>query len=151
MRAKSVAQLLQDLNVSKSHSRPYCPNDNPFSEAHFKTLKYQPNYPDFFPSFHFAHSWAQDFLNFYNFDHYHSALNLLTPATVHYGLADQVQLQRRQVLQLAYAQHPERFVNGIPVPSPLPTVVGINHPNLDLSAYEPHHLTNNKDLEGLKC
>lgn len=144
MRAKSVAQLLRDLKVAKSHSRPYCPNDNPFSEAHFKTLKYQPNYPDTFHSFQAAHSWAQDFFNFYNFDHYHSALSLLTPATVHYGLADQVQLQRQQVLQRAFAQHPERFVRGIPVPSPLPPVVGINHLNLDPSSDAPHYSIHNE-------
>ncbi len=146
MRAKSVAQLLRDLKVSKSHSRPYCPNDNPFSEAHFKTLKFQPDFPDLFPSFPFALSWAQDFFSFYNFDHYHSALNLLTPATVHYGLADQVLQQRQQVLQLAYAQHPQRFVNGIPTCSPLPAVVGINLSNLDLSGDQPQQLTNFKAL-----
>ena len=128
MRAKSVAQLLLDLKVTKSHSRPYRPNDNPYSEAHFKTLKYQADYPPYFSSFHHAHGWSQSFFNFYNFDHYHSALSLLTPATVHYGLADQIQAQRQQVLQRAYAQHPERFVRGVPVPAPLPIEVWINQP-----------------------
>lgn len=133
MRAKTVAQLLQDLKVSKSHSRPYQPNDNPYSEAHFKTLKYRPDYPAYFTSYQHAHSWCQAFFSHYNFDHYHSALNLLTPAVVHYGLADQVQAQRHQVLQLAYAQHPERFVRGAPAPTSLPAEVWINQPSLGSS------------------
>lgn len=128
MRAKSVAQLLIDLSVAKSHSRPHTPDDNPFSEAHFKTLKYQPDYPDRFASFQDALTWTRSFITFYNFDHYHSALSLLTPAVVHYGLADHCQAQRQQVLQAAYQQHPERFVKGIPVPAPLPAEVWINQP-----------------------
>ena len=128
MRAKSVAQLLMDLGVSKSHSRPYTPNDNPFSEAHFKTLKYQPDYPDRFASFQQALTWTRSFISFYNFDHYHSALSLLTPAVVHYGLAELCQAQRQQVLLAAYQQHPERFVKGVPTPASLPTEVWINQP-----------------------
>lgn len=128
MRAKSVAQLLTDLSVTKSHSRPHTPDDNPFSEAHFKTLKYQPDYPDRFASFQQALAWTRSFITFYNFDHYHSALSLLTPAVVHYGLADQCQVQRQQVLQAAYQQHPERFVKGVPTPVPLPSEVWINQP-----------------------
>ena len=128
MRAKSVAQLLQDLEVTQSHSRPYRPNDNPYSEAQFKTMKYQSDYPAFFTSYQHAHSWAHTFLTAYNFDYYHSALNLLTPATVHYGWGDQVQAQRQHVLQLAYSQHPERFVRGLPALAPLPTEVWINQP-----------------------
>ena len=129
MRAKSVAQLLKDLGVTKSHARPYQPNDNPYSEAHFKTMKYQPDYPDYFASYQHAQTWCHTFFTYYNFDHYHSALSLLTPASVHYGLADQVQAQRQQVLQGAYAQHPERFVRGLPTPVPLPAEVWINQPN----------------------
>jgi putative transposase len=128
MRAKSVAQLLSDLGVTKSHARPHTPDDNPFSEAHFKTLKYQPDYPDRFVSFQEALAWTRSFITFYNFDHYHSALSLLTPAVVHYGLADHCQAQRQQVLQAAYQQHPERFVKGVPALTPLPTEVWINQP-----------------------
>lgn len=128
MRAKSVAQLLSDLGVAKSHSRPHTPDDNPFSEAHFKTLKYQPDYPDRFASFQQALAWTRSFISFYNFDHYLSALSLLTPAVVHYGLADHCQAQRQQVLQEAYDKHPERFVRGIPAPVPLPAEVWINQP-----------------------
>jgi len=128
MRAKSVAQLLRDLEITKSHSRPYTPNDNPFSEAHFKTLKYQPDYPDRFASFPATLSWSRSFFSYYNFDHYHSALSLLTPAVVHYGLADHCLAHRQQVLLNAYQQHPERFVRGIPAPASLPTEVWINQP-----------------------
>jgi len=128
MRAKSVAQLLRDLGVTESHSRPHTPDDNPFSEAHFKTLKYQPDYPDRFASFLQALNWTRSFITFYNFDHYHSALSLLTPAVVHYGLADHCQAQRQQVLQAAYEKHPERFVKGVPAPAPLPAEVWINQP-----------------------
>jgi putative transposase len=130
MRSKTVAQLLVDLGVTKSHTRPYTPNDNPYSEAHFKTLKYRPDFPDRFGSLIIARSWAQTFFPWYNYDHYHSALGLLTPAMVHYGQALAVRTQRLQVLQAAYQAHPERFVRGEPSLPDLPQAVWINPPQL---------------------
>jgi putative transposase len=129
MTAKSVALLLADLGVSKSHSRPYVANDNPYSEAQFKTMKYRPDYPERFGSIQDARAWAGRFFQWYNHEHYHSGLGLLTPATVHYGQAQAVLDQRQQVLQAAYAAHPERFVRGAPQPPALPTEVWINEPS----------------------
>jgi putative transposase len=129
MTSKSVEQLLIDLEVAKSHSRPYTPNDNPFSEAHFKTLKYRPDYPGRFDSFDHAHQWVTTLFDWYNNHHYHSALNLMTPVTVHYGFEPQVRADRQQVLEQAYLDHPERFVQGTPALHPLPTAVWINPPH----------------------
>lgn len=128
MIAKSVEQLLRDLQVTKSHSRPYTPDDNPFSEAQFKTMKYRPDYPGRFASYDHAHAWATDFFDWYNNNHYHSALNLMTPATVHSGQAPWVRAQRQQILQNAYDAHPERFVKGPPQLPLLPDAVWINPP-----------------------
>ena len=129
MIAKSVEQLLHDLQVAKSHSRPYTPDDNPYSEAQFKTMKYRPDYPERFASYDHAHAWATDFFDWYNHRHYHSALNLMTPATVHAGQAPLVREQRQQILQTAYDAHPERFVKGPPQLPPLPDAVWINPPS----------------------
>lgn len=128
MRSKTVAQLLADLGVEKSHSRPYVSNDNPYSEAQFKTMKYRPDYPDRFGSAYDARVWAQAFFPWYNHEHYHSGLGLLTPAMVHYGEAERVRAQRQQVLSAAHGQHPERFVRGRPTPPTLPAAVWINAP-----------------------
>lgn len=128
MIAKSVAQLLIDLDVVKSHSRPHVSDDNPYSEAQFKTLKYRPDYPDRFCSLVGARTWAQTFFAWYNADHHHSGLGLLTPVVVHSGLAVTVLQKRQQVLDLAYAAHPERFVKHPPVPAQLPVAVWINPP-----------------------
>jgi putative transposase len=128
MRSKTVALLLSDLGVTKTHTRPYTSNDNPYSEAQFKTLKYRPNFPARFGSLMDARGWSQDFFDWYNNDHYHTGLNLMTPAMVHYGLAVSVRDQRNQVLQVAYAAHPERFVRGLPMISELPREVWINQP-----------------------
>jgi putative transposase len=128
MTAKSLALFLTDLGVAQSHSRPYTSNDNPFSEAQFKTLKYRPDYPDRFGSLADARTWANPFFAWYNHQHRHTALGLLTPATVHQGLAQQYHQQRQQVLQAAYARHPERFIKGQPLPPALPTAVWINPP-----------------------
>jgi putative transposase len=128
MTAKSLALFLTDLGVAQSHSRPYTSNDNPFSEAQFKTLKYRPDYPDRFGSLADARAWANPFFAWYNHQHRHTALGLLTPATVHQGLAQQVRQRRQQVLQAAYTRHPERFIKGQPVPPALPTAVWINPP-----------------------
>ena len=131
MIARSMEQLLDDLGVAKSHSRPHVSNDNPYSEAHFKTLKYRPDYPDRFGSLAEVRSWAQAFFHWYNQQHYHTGLGLLTPATVHYGQAKETQAQRQQVLQAAYEAHPERFVRGRPRVQQLPTAVWINKPDRD--------------------
>jgi putative transposase len=128
MKAKTVAQLLIDLGVIKSHSRPHVPDDNPYSEAQFKTLKYQPEFPGRFGSFQAALDWARCFFPWYNHQFYHSSLGLLTPASVHYGQAPQVLDQRQQVLQAAYEAHPERFVQGRPQVATLPKEVWINRP-----------------------
>jgi putative transposase len=131
MRSKSVAQLLADLGVTKTHSRPYTANDNPYSESQFKTMKYRPDFPERFDSLADARSWAREFFGWYNHDHRHSGLGLMTPATVHHGQAETVRQQRQQVLLAAYAAHPERFVRGVPVPPELPNEVWINKPQAD--------------------
>jgi putative transposase len=128
MRSKTVAQLLIDLGVAKSHSRPYTPTDNPFSESQFKTMKYRPEYPARFNGQEEARRWAQGFFHWYNHEHHHSGLGLMTPASVHYGLAEKVYENRRQVLATAYVAHPERFVRGKPTPPRWPDEVWINPP-----------------------
>jgi putative transposase len=128
MNSKPVALLLADLGVTKSHSRPHVSNDNPYSESQFKTMKYRPDYPEAFGSVQDARGWAQRFFGWYNHEHHHSGLGLMTPATVHAGRAQQVIDNRRQVLHVAYALHPERFVRGCPEPPSLPEEVWINKP-----------------------
>ena len=132
MIAKSMAQLLSDLRVSKSHSRPHTSNDNPYSEAQFKTMKYRPDYPQRFGSIEDARVWTRGFVGWYNQEHRHTGLALMAPATVHYGLAGQVSEKRQQVLQAAYAKHPERFVKGVPMAPQLPAAVWINPPTTSL-------------------
>jgi putative transposase len=128
MIAKAVALLMADLGVAKSHSRPHVSNDNPFSEAHFKTLKYRPDYPERFGSLADARSWARRFFAWYNDGHHHTGLGLLTPADVHHGRAETVRQKRQVALLRAYQAHPERFVKGAPVPAKLPEPVWINPP-----------------------
>ncbi len=137
MKSKTVGQLLVDLDVAKSFSRPYTPNDNPYSEAQFKTMKYGPTYPDQFGSLESARDWARQFIHWYNHEHHHTGLGLMTPAVVHHGLADAVYAHRRQVLRAAYEAHPERFVRGMPTPPELPNEVWINRPQSDSSAVPP--------------
>jgi len=140
MTSKPVAFLLADLGVTKTHSRPHVSNDNPFSESHFKTMKYRPDYPDRFGSKQDARIWAEEFFRWYNHQHHHSGLGLLTPAVVHYGQAQQVREKRQQTLQNAFALHPERFVHGLPKPHPLPEAVWINPPlNAKRISAEPLH------------
>ena len=134
MIAKPVTLLMADLGVQPSHSRPHVSNDNPFSEAQFKTLKYQPDYPERFGSPLDARTWAQTFFPWYNDEHHHSGIGFLTPAAVHYGQAARLFAQRQQTLNVAYAAHPERFVKGRPIPPALPIAVWINPPK---SAAEP--------------
>jgi putative transposase len=130
MQAKPLAFLLADLGVTKSHSRPYTSNDNPFSESQFKTMKYRPDYPGRFGSLLEARDWGQQFFHWYNDKHHHTALGLLTPADVHLGRAAEVLQQRQIVLQQAFDRHPERFVRGRPRPQPLPEAVWINPPTV---------------------
>jgi putative transposase len=139
MRSKLVALLLADLGVVKTHSRPHVSNDNPFSEAQFKTLKYCPTFPDRFGSLEDARAFGQVFFPWYNDEHHHSGLGYLTPAMVHSGIAETVRDQRTTVLAAAYAAHPERFVRGVPQPAPLPTAVWINPPATAHPAREVAH------------
>jgi len=128
MKGKSLAQLLLDLGVTRSHSRPHTSDDNPFSEAQFKTMKYHPDYPDRFAGMETARQWARPFFNWYNHEHYHSGLNLLTPASVHYGQALAIQQQRQAVMLSAYVAHPARFAQGVPLVKGAPAAVYINPP-----------------------
>ena len=137
MIAKSVAQLLIDLDVVKSHSRPHVSDDNPYSEAQFKTLKYRPDYPERFGCLLDARTWAQAFFAWYNQAHHHTGLALLTPAVVHHGQAETVLQKQQQVLTAAYATHPERFVKHLPVPTQLPVAVWINPPKLASDTASP--------------
>jgi putative transposase len=128
--ARSVAVLMADLGVTKSHSRPKTSNDNPYSEAHFKTLKYRPDYPRRFGSIQDAKAWCADFFDWYHFDHRHSGIGLHTPFDVHHGLADAVRDKRAFVLTEAYQRHPERFVHKPPRPPDIPETAWINRPPL---------------------
>lgn len=128
MTSKPVALLMADLGVTKTHSRPHVSNDNPFSEAQFKTLKYRPDYPTRFGCLADARCWAGEFFRWYNYDHHHSGIGLLTPADVHFGRTQAILDQRQQVLQSAYQKNPERFVKGRSIPAQLPLAVWINPP-----------------------
>ena len=134
MTSKPVALLLADLGVTKSHSRPHVSNDNPYSEAQFKTLKYRPDFPDRFGAIEHARAHAADFFRWYSTEHRHSGLGLHTPLDVHTGRAAARNVARASVLTAAYATHPERFVNHPPTPAPLPTAVWINPPKPTASA-----------------
>jgi len=137
MTSKPVALLMADLGVTKTHSRPHVSNDNPFSEAQFKTLKYRPDYPSRFGCLLDARSWAQEFFQWYNYEHHHSALKLLTPADVHFGRAQAVLAKRQQVLVAAFQKNPERFVKGLPTLQQLPQAVWINPPKPTSKLEEP--------------
>jgi len=128
MRSKPVALLLADLGVTKTHSRPHVSDDNPFSESQFRTLKYRPEFPDRFGCIQDSRAFSQSFFRWYNGEHRHSGIGLLTPATVHYGQAENVLRQRQDVLDVAYRLHPERFVRSAPKPPAVPSEVWINKP-----------------------
>jgi len=128
MKSKCVALLLSDLGVTKTHSRPHVSNDNPFSESQFKTLKYRPDFPARFGGIEDARAFCVDFFQWYNTEHHHSALGWLTPEDVHYGRGPRRVEARQQVLNVAYAQHPERFVRKRPKAPRLPEAVWINPP-----------------------
>lgn len=130
MTSKPVALLLADLGITKTHSRPHVSNDNPYSEAQFKTLKYRPDFPERFGSPEHGRAHCTDFFSWYNTEHRHSGLGLHTPHDVHYGLAADRRAARATVLAAAYAATPERFVRRMPTPPALPSAAWINPPKL---------------------
>ena len=128
MKAKATALLLADLGVSRSHNRPHTSNDNPFSESHFKTLKYQPRFPKRFGCIEDAKSFCRGFFDWYNKDHHHAGIGLMTPDQVHYGQTDAVHAVRQDTLDRAFRDTPQRFVNKSPIPPNKPTAAWINPP-----------------------
>jgi putative transposase len=130
MRSKSLALLLADLGVAKTHSRPHVSNDNPYSESQFKTLKYCPQFPERFGSIQDARAFGGPFFDYYNNEHRHSGIGLMAPAAVHYGMAKQLTAARQETLLAAYRSHPERFVHRPPQPPELPRAAWINPPAL---------------------
>lgn len=128
MKSKGVAQLLVDLGVTKTHSRPHVSNDNPYSESNFKTLKYCPQFPGEFGSIEDARAFCREFFGYYNSEHHHSGIGLVTPEQLHYGQAQQVYEIRCEVLMEAFLKNPERFKGKVPLPPPLPTEAWINKP-----------------------
>ena len=135
MTSKPVAFLLADLGVTKTHNRPYTSSDNPYSEAHFKTLKYRPTFPDRFGSAEEARVFCREFFGWYDHEHRHSGIGLMTPAAVHYGRAKEIHDERARVLAQAYERTPERFVRRPPRPPDLPTAVWINKPQTEEVAH----------------
>jgi len=117
MKAKATALMLADLGVTKSHSRPYTSNDNPFSESHFKTLKYQPQFPKRFGCIQDAKAFCQHFFSWYNQDHHHAGIGLMTPNQVHFGKADEIYEERQKTLSLAFQSKPDRFAAWINPPA----------------------------------
>ncbi len=138
MRAKPVAFLLADRGVTKTHSRPYVSDDNPFSESQFRTFKYRPDFPDRFGCIQDSRAHCQRFFPWYNLEHRHSGIGLLTPAMVHLGQAPAVLAQRQTVLDAAFAAHPERFVRRPPLAPDLPSQVWINQPSQPSTEEETH-------------
>jgi putative transposase len=128
MRSKLLAELLQDLGVTRTHSRPYTSSDNPYSEAGFKTLKYRPQFPARFENIEHAREHLRAFVDWYQHQHRHSGIGLMTPHAVHHGHAPGLHAVRAEVLNAAYARNPERFVNQAPVPPELPVAAWINKP-----------------------
>ncbi len=129
MSSKPVAFLLADLGVTKTHSRPHVSDDNPYSESQFRTMKYRPEFPDRFGCMQDSRAFSQGFFRWYNEEHRHSGLGLLTPAMVHYNQTARILEQRQRVLDVAYRAHPERFVRHAPRPQPVPAEVWINKPS----------------------
>jgi putative transposase len=141
MASKPVAFLLADLGVTKTHSRPHTSNDNPYSESHFRTLKYRPDFPENFGSIADARAFCQRFFAWYNTEHRHSGIAWHTPHNVHYGHAEAVRAVRADVLAAAYARNPERFVRKHPEPRALPDAAWINKP-----PDEPEEKAHSKNL-----
>jgi putative transposase len=134
MKSKPLALMLSDMGVTKSHSRPHVSNDNCYSEAQFKTMKYRPQFPKRFGCIEHSRSVSVDFFGWYNNEHHHSGIGQMTPADVHFGRAEAKWAERKLVLEAARNKRPERFVNGSPVPPQLPTAVWINKPKLENGA-----------------
>ncbi|HEY5111717.1 MAG TPA: IS3 family transposase [Acidimicrobiales bacterium] len=134
MRSKPVSQLMVDLGVTRSHSRPHVSNDNPFSEAAFKTLKYCPTFPERFGCLEDARNFADGFFNYYNHEHRHSGIGLHTPASVHYGTHVEIREQRQSTLDAAYGANPIRFRRLAPNAPKIPQLVWINPPELEVAA-----------------
>jgi len=128
MKSQVLAFFLAGLGVTKTHSRPYVSNDNPYSESQFKTMKYRPEFPERFGCYQDAHRFLTEFFPWYNHEHHHSGLGYLTPYDVHYGLAQKRREQRAGVLKEAYERNPQRFVRGLPQPALLPAAAWINKP-----------------------
>lgn len=128
MKSHGVAVLLASLGVTKTHSRPHVSNDNPYSEAQFKTLKYCPAFPERFGSYQDGLGFCHPFFRYYNHEHRHSGIGMMTPYAVHHGLAPQITAARQNTLLAAYALHPERFVRKVPQPPILPEAAWINPP-----------------------
>jgi putative transposase len=133
MRSKPVAALLVDLDVTKTHSRPHVSDDNPFSEAQFKTLKYRADFPPRFGSIEDARAHCRKFFQWYNTVHRHSGIGYMTPHTVHYGEALALNLQRAATLNTAFIAHPQRFKGIAPRPPSVPLAVWINPPKKDIT------------------
>lgn len=146
MTSQPVALMLADLGVTKTHSRPHVSDDNPYSESQFKTLKYRPGFPDRFGSIEDARAFCQGFLAWYNAEHRHGGIGLLTPETVHYGKAEVATTQRQGILVSAYDAHPERFVHGRPRPPRLPDAAWINKPK---TISEGSGIQGNAPIEGV--
>lgn len=140
MTSKTLAQLLADLDVTRSFSRPHTSNDNPFSESQFKTAKYHPSYPGRFVALEEALGWGRTFFPWYNHEHRHSGIAFLTPADVYFGRAEVVLAQRHATRLAAYAEHPERFPNGPPRRQLFPAATYINppHPTVPLPSLPGH-------------
>jgi putative transposase len=143
MKSKAVAELLVDLGVIKTHSRPHVSDDNPFSEAQFKTLKYCPQFPERFGCIQDARAFCKDFFSWYNNEHQHTGIGLMTPCQVQYGLAEDIYKVRAEVLKAAFEKHPQRFKGAVPQPPQLPQEVWINKPKeencqiLELNLIDP--------------
>jgi putative transposase len=135
MTSKAVAFLLADLGITKTHSRPYTSTDNPYSGAHFRTLKYRPGSPQRFDSIEHARVFSRQFFDWYNHSHRHSGIGLMTPKAVHSGRAETLYAERARVLAAAHAANPERFVRRAPKPSKLPTAAWINKPTTQEAAH----------------
>ena len=151
MTSNSVALLLSDLGVAKTHSRPHVSNDNPYSEAQFKTLKYRPEFPERFGAICAARGLCKDLFAWYNGEHHHGGIALLTPATVHYGKAAALIEARQSLLDVAYAVHPQRFLNGAPVHPRLPAAVWINPPIESGKPQEPAPSAGEKEESAPGC
>ena len=144
MRAGTMADLLAQLQVNQSFARPRTPDDNPYSEAQFKTMKYRHDFPDSFADEAAVQQWAKGFFTWYNHEHYHVALGLMTPATVYHGQATAVQARRQAVLDAAYAAHPGRFGGGRPQAAVPPSAVWINPPTEEDTAFSDAATLSNK-------